>query len=986
MDWKSLWGRRWFRLSLAGVVLVVLYAFVGFFVVPWIAKPRIIAELSRRTGQTATLEELNVNPFIFTVEAKGFALDDATPPATLEFERLFVDFELSSIFQGAFVFRELDLRGPALRAHRFENGSVDLLQILASVQTSFASNEPAPEAETEPFQTPSILVQRLAVSDGAVALRDDVTQPSFSSELAPLSFELLDLDTRPGHEGRHTFTAYSEAGERFSWSGGLSFQPLVATGSVAVAGLQLPKYDPYVSSLAPIVATDGKLDADIEYEAALTDSGPRLRLTAGRLRARDAALRIAEQDQDFVSVSALDVDGASFAFPDMKATVGRIAVRGGGLSLWVDSELRTSIDPLLRFAEGAGSSPEVGPTMLPVSIELGGISVADFVVDGAHRTRFGNVPVRLDARKLDLGTVRIPVTDSSTVSVNAVVGINRSGSLKAQGQVTPWPLKAQARVELSGLNLADFQPYVADVAQLELKSGRLSVDGRVRGTADPAPNGTFEGNIRIDEVRTTEVGSDRDFARVQSLAIRGLQARMDPLQARVKELEVDAPYAVLVMRKDGSLNLERALRPPQGGDSIEELTEDVPLPDVWIEKIVLSDAGADVRDLTVDPPFRISVQRFRGQILDLTTTDLGRGRFRLKGTIDRQAPVQLSGSLRPFATRKPTTVALAFENLGLTSFTPYSGKYAGWAIAQGKLGIDVEYTLLGTRIDGRNEVIVDQMKFGERVDSPDALKLPVKLGVALLKDKNGVIDLDIPVSGDLEDPEFKVGKIIWKTVLNNLEKAALSPFKAIGGLFSAKDEKARVPFVVGTATTTPAVSRDVRALEEQLAQRPAIVLEITGEWDPKQDRDVLARKELDRLLARFQEREDVPSRDLPADPEAPRAHLIRDAYRRATAAEPFTSTSTTTAPLADRVLRHWPGAKPDPEAPPRWLSAPVQDLEQELVDQIQVPTEKLRALAEQRARAMRDALVQAGRIEPGRIFVLAVQPGQAGTRLRLDAR
>jgi hypothetical protein len=301
----------------------------------------------------------------------------------------------------------------------------------------------------------------------------------------------------------------------------------------------------------------------------------------------------------------------------------------------------------------------------------------------------------------------------------------------------------------------------------------------------------------------------------------------------------------------------------------------------------------------------------------------------------------------------------------LTSVTPYSGRFAGYRIEKGKLSVDVRYLVENRKLEAEQRFIVDQLTLGERVDSPDAVRLPLRLAVALLKDRNGVIDLGLPVSGSLDDPKFRIGPIVWKAFVNLLTGIATSPFKLLGGMFGGGEEVNLIDFAPGSATLDAAATEKLSALTRALRERPQLALEVPAVWTPDADAAVLAARQLDtRLEAIARSRPETSGAS--SDP-ATRFELLLALHRadRKDAALPPGAQALQAVRARDRDAAAVAAANAELEST---LRAGVDALEP-----------ALQALAQQRARAIQDALLSSGEVEPGRVFMLAsgAQPAVA---------
>jgi hypothetical protein len=349
----------------------------------------------------------------------------------------------------------------------------------------------------------------------------------------------------------------------------------------------------------------------------------------------------------------------------------------------------------------------------------------------------------------------------------------------------------------------------------------------------------------------------------------------------------------------------------------------------------------------VQPSFAAGIVGLAGQVTGLSSSPQSRAKVALKGRVDQHSPVELAGEVNLLSADVFTNLALNFRNIDLTSFNPYSGKFAGYNISKGKLSTAMSYHVEARKLEASHHIVVDNLEFGDKTDSKDAAPIPIKLGVALLKDRRGVIELDLPVSGTLDDPEFRLGPIIWKAVVGLLSKIVTAPFAALGALFGGGAELAFVEFEPGSAALTEAARGKLATLAKGLVERPQLRLNVPYTIAPTADSEVVARQALHAL---------VPPVDAgkPFDDVAKRKRLdaLEVVYR---------TRSKTLPPYPAEVQ-----ASKDPS-----LDAKIGFVEAALLDQLKPTPSALDALAQMRAGAVRDALLANKDLNPERVFVVS---------------
>jgi len=329
-----------------------------------------------------------------------------------------------------------------------------------------------------------------------------------------------------------------------------------------------------------------------------------------------------------------------------------------------------------------------------------------------------------------------------------------------------------------------------------------------------------------------------------------------------------------------------------------------------------------------------------------------------EGKVDKYAPAKISGEINLLSAALYTDLKVAFKGVEMTSVTPYSGRFAGYKIEKGKLSIDVAYLVENRTLQAKQKFVIDQLELGERVESEDAVRLPLKLAVALLKDRNGVIDIDLPMSGSLDDPQFRMGPLIWKAFVGLLTKAATAPFALLGSLFGGGEEMNLIEFEAGTAALDAAAQEKLASIGKALTERPALQLEVPTTYSPEVDRDAIAARRVDGLLRSLPK----SSAEALADP-AQRFELLVTQYQSDYGAK----TPLPPAALAIHATRK-------SERDPAGFTAANLEMEQAIAQKHRVEDRELEQLGQSRARAIQDALLGSGSLDAARVFVMGANP------------
>lgn len=553
-------------------------------------------------------------------------------------------------------------------------------------------------------------------------------------------------------------------------------------------------------------------------------------------------------------------------------------------------------------------------------------------------------------------------------------GLNRRGEVAASGRIGLAPLTVALALDLKAIELLPLQAYFTDRLNIAVTRGQLALKGDLSLAAGETLRGGFRGQATVGDFHAVDKPNSADFLKWKSFHLGGIDARLGPDSLNIAEIALSDFFARVIVSPEGRLNLMHIVRrEPEretGGEegaagavAVERREGEAaaPLPEraspalpLRIDKVTLQGGSINFTDNFVKPNYSANLRAIGGSISGLSSAQDSVATLSLRGSYDDIAPLRIEARLNPLAGKPFLDLDADVKGIELTPFSPYSGKYAGYAIEKGKLSLFVKYRIEDQRLSAENRVFLDQLTFGAPVESPSATRLPVTLAVALLKNRRGEIDINLPISGSLDDPEFSVGGLVVKVIVNLFVKAVTSPFALLGSLFGGGEELSFLAFPEGRHTLDAAAQQRLEALARALQDRPALKLEIDGHADPEHDREGLKLALLDARV-RTLKRDDLVRKGV----EAGSADDI--------AIEPAEYPG-----LLTRVYR----AEKFPK--PRNLvgfvkELPVAEMEKLIIAHTQVDDEALRALATRRAQTTRDWLVTRGGVPAERIFLRPVK-------------
>ena len=743
--------------------LVALYAIAGFVVAPKLMRSALLKDIPESIGVTPAVGEIRINPFLLQVTVDDFSLAGASGEKLLGFKRLFVEFELSSIWHRAYSFGNIDITSPYVNAAVAKDGSLNLMQLRPK---STGAREPgAPKPQEEPGPLPAIRIGSFKISQGAVTYEDRSQPDVFAARLEPVNFELREFTT--GIEGgKFTFTGSSKLGERIEWHGHVSVEPIESDGEFRIDGLLAHTLWEYLQDRLNFVVNSGSIDLAATYKFSAgggpangspADSRPaNLQVNLSKMALSDLTVRPKDSETDWITVPNLSVTGTTVDLAKRQAHVDLVAVTGSKLLTWLEPDGSFN---LLKLAIGPSAAPTSPPDASPPwRFDLRQFDLRDANLSLEDRTAHPAVKVVLAPLALQVNGASQDL--SKPVSVTLDTRINEKGSLTLNGEVTPQPVTANLTLKLAGVELDAIQPYIAQHSSMTLLHGALGAEAKLHyGAQKNMPAVQFSGNIDIEKLHTVDNALHDDFINWGRLEIHGLNYTQGPDRLDIDQIVARKPYARVIIESDDTLNVKRVLAtpgvaangpaptkkrgpaPPQTA-AAGPAAQSMPMS---IKKIVVQAGQANFSDLSVNPNFSAGIQELAGAIVGLSSKPTSRATVDLHGSVDKFSPVSITGEFNVLSPKLYADIGMSFRNISLPIFNPYSGKFAGYNISKGKLDTELHYKVDGRKLDAQHHVVIEQLEFGDKTASKDAVSLPIKLAVSLLKARNGVIDLNLPV-------------------------------------------------------------------------------------------------------------------------------------------------------------------------------------------------------------------------------------------------
>ncbi|MCC7516986.1 MAG: DUF748 domain-containing protein [Pseudomonadales bacterium] len=999
--------------------IFLTYTILGFLVVPWGVQRYLSHTLAGQLQHPVSVARVRFNPFLIKLEISGFAIQeknvssgqDASPShdvaPLLSFEHFLVDYNVLSVFRLRYGIEQIALEKPFVKLDANGKGGYTLIDAFSNMSSGEQQNEPA----DPPSAIPNVWLGKLSITDGKINYHDPARAGGFRQLIDLPTIAIEDFSTRASeHANKLALEIRDEDQGVISLETVIhSMEPFRLTGSLSVQQLNLAPLWQWLmlpvnfQLQAPRFALNGQFDLQANQPLDFLVNNATLSLSNLSISSKE------NPAAPVIQLPLLAVNNVQLNLAQQRVTVGQFQADNGVIDLVMDkqgvSNLQTLFAPVDTSATATTQTSPADPST-PASPVDSTATTATTNNNPApakpwdvlmHQVRINNYTVNVRDEKpkepfaLSLTPLTIAIdewkplsADRFAIQINSGLtaeNIPQPAQLVINTQLQLTPLMVDAHLDLQSFPLVVVQPYVHDAVLADIRDGKAGavLDIHVDASSGTAIN--VGGSANVKNLLVNEKAGDKKLLRWDGLDIAGLSFKLPANQLKIDKITLTKPDTGFTINADGSTNVQRlmvAAKTPSAPDEKTTATNKTatsaktetgkaaPAMSMEIGQIVINSASLGFADLTMKPNFKVGMYQLSGSISGLSSNPKTQATINLKGKVDRYAPVVIDGKLNPLASKPSLNTHMGFKNLELTTFTPYSGTYAGFKIEKGQLSLDIDYKLVDNKIEGKNKIVMNQFQLGESVQSPKAVDLPLRLAIALLKDENGVIDLGFEVGGDLNDPQFSVGGILWKVLSNMVMKVVTSPFKAMASLMGGADAEGvdKIDFAAGQSQLDEASMTKLKTAADLLHKKSGLRVNVQGNSDPDEDRPALQDQKLVNTL--------MQDNAAPAGTYLSAKSAVEDggAYR-ALNRYYKKSTKEDLGDIRSRLEKDMKSSaeKPDGDA---LKAMAYEQAWKKMRDELPVADDELRQLAMARAEQIKSVLVEQNGIPADKVFVLEV--------------
>ena len=937
--------------------LVAIYVAGSAVILPTFLSSKIPEIIHQETGRKATIAKIQVQPFPLSVRLQGFEIQEHNGHPFAAFDVFYIKLGLlQSIKRSALVIDELMLKKSFVHIARQKNGSFNF-QDLVKAKTD---NKPV-----KPQLFP-VNIDQLSLADGQLIWEDEGIDNAVKEELYPINLAVENFTTQADKQARLSLSLALKSGGNLDWKGSVSLKPGASEGHIKLDKLRLETL--LALALHDVVPFDltGYELLDADYKAAYTEKGLQLAVTKGGLEIRD--LRFIEKagNKTLLNMPVFALRGIDVNLEKQAVMIESVSADNAAFQAWLNPDGTINYQALFPSAQTDGGNANtaavntVPPQKSPWAVKINTLAFNNFGLNFEDRTL--KKPVAVSFKPINFKLTHYSNEDGAKLPVQLSVGMNKSGLIKLSGDTVIEPFSADLALDIEAVDLENFQPYYEKFVRLDVIGGALHINGNVAvADGQDKPAVKFKGNAGIAHFLTRDQALHKDLVKWNNLTLTDLDIDLSANRYTATALLIDKPYARVTIRKDKTVNFNDIVildksKPPTHDKPVNKPQADGNQPYFKLGKIQVTEGSSDFSDLSLILPFAAQIKSLDGGASGVSSDKKSIMTVALEGNAYDLAPVNIKGKISPYLGEYH--VDINFNGLPMPLVSPYMVQFAGYKVEKGKLTLGLKYNVVNGELTASNSIFIDQFELGDKVENPNAVSLPLKLAVALLKDADGKIKIDVPITGSLDDPKFSVGAIVTDALINVLSKVITSPFRALAALIGSEEDLSTIAFPVGNSYLTTPQQAKLDNLAKALKDRPVLNLDIKGAAYVEQDWPVIREDALYELLKR--RRADEINKNTDKKIRHEYVELSGDDYKRL---------------LADMFIEKFPLlAEKSFLGTPQLMNPKAGDFyeiaKQKLFTIIKPEQDRLKQLASARAQTVAKYIVQTAGVPVERVFIL----------------
>jgi len=830
-------------------ILISIYAIIGFSILPAVLSSKIPSLAQEQLQRRVSVKQIKFNPFSIELSVDGLQIDEQDSSAFVKFDRFYLNLAvLDSISKLSLKIDQISLQTPYVSVIRDKNANFNFSDLIPTKEQKEPENK---ESSDEIFP---VTIRQLSISEGKISWTDNIKSQSHHEDIYPLNLEIKNFTTIVDKQSDLGFSLKFASGGHLDWRGNIKLNPLESKGHIELNNLDFHRvWELFLEDSVNFNILKGTELIKADYQFSSTKKSTQLLINNADVSLIDFQLAEKGRKDSLINLPNFTISGIAVDLLRQSIEVNKISSKDASFKAWLNSDGTINYQSL--FSTNTDTTPNNTPAPVdnsnakPWNVLVKQFDLNNFAFNFIDKTFSPAIPINLSS--INISSTQFSTKKGASLPFKLAFDFNNTGHLAINGNAVLEPLESNLALDISNIELKDFQRYVSQFAKLDIISGLFNLNANIslqQKNEQPLAV-TFKGNSHIDKFATRDQILNKDFVKWKKLTLNEIDIDVAENKYVINAIKLEQPYARVIIKKDKTNNISDIVIDSSKEEKLatnEKSAEKNLQPIFKINRFVMSDGISDFSDKSLILPFSAHINHLKGSVKGISSNKNANIKIDLDGRIANYAPVTIKGSIIP--TKGNSDFKVAFNSMPLPLITPYMVEFAGRKIEKGNVTLKFQYKIRNNKLNASNSLLIDQLLLGEKVDNPKAISLPLDLAIALLQDNDGKIALNVPIVGDLDNPKFSVAGIVFDSLVNVLTKIISSPFNAIASLFSSDKDISKITFSAGKAELDEEQLKKLDELSNALTKRPALNLEIEGTSFSAKDWPLMQTMALDKQI------------------------------------------------------------------------------------------------------------------------------------------
>lgn len=844
-------------LSATGALL--LYSLLGFLILPAVLYKQIPKVAQEKLNRDMQIADIKFNPFSMELNVHGFDVKNLDGSSFANFEQLYIDLAvLQSIVSFTLTMDQVMLKQPYVLVKRDKQANFNFTDLL---------DNQAPESKKKPEEDEifPVIISKITITDGKLSWKDNYYSQFQHEDIYPLNLNINNFTTLANKQSQLGFSLMLASGGQLEWTGKLELNPFYSQGQIKLDKVKFHKvWELFLQDSVNFKLLTGSELIEAEYS--LTDSrdGMQFLVNNAHIDLYDITLSEKENSESIISVPEFKVSGISFDLLKKRIEISKVSANNPRLKSWLNADGSINYQSLFAAKSIANKQPQQSQTpsrekSKPWNVAVNQLAINNLAFNFTDKSL--TTPAQINLTSLNLKSTGLTNKPGATLPIDLGLTFNNTGGIKITGHAVLEPFSSQIKIDAKDISLKNFQPYIDKFARLDVISGLFNVNANISFLqADhEALAIRIKGDSHINNFVSRDQISNKDFLNWKQLNLNTIDLDLANNNYTVDQVKIEHPYTTILIRKNKTINVndiaisagQKEKTPLQNKQTAPpEVGKVNSKPIFKITDFEMVEGVLDFSDKSLILPFSAHINHLKGSVEGISSDKNAVIKTTLNGRVAEMSPVIIKGEISPYLGN--SEFKLDFKSMSLPLMTPYMVEFAGRKIEKGNMSLGLQYKIINNQLTASNNLLIDQLVLGDKVENPKAVSLPLNFAIALLEDSNGKILLEVPITGNLDSPEFSVARVIMDALVNVISKIVSSPFYAIASLIGSDEDISKITFLPGKALLDNKQKEKLNGLVNALSNRPALKLEIKGTAYSKSDWPHLQTEALDNQLLQIQ--------------------------------------------------------------------------------------------------------------------------------------